>query len=162
STAAGRPSAAATSRRGRARWGAGFWCFGGRGPPPTCPTSSPGWGGAPPAPPALPQAPPPAAGRAPPPRGRAAPSTPPRRLPAPADVHGAEICFRRALAVSRSQSARALELRAATSLARLLERRGQREDGRALVAPLYRGFREGLETEDLARARACLDEPERH
>src|SRR5262245_11350125 len=83
-------------------------------------------------------------------------------LLAPADVHGAEICFRRALAVSRSQSARALELRAPTSLARLLERRGQREDGRALVAPLYRGFREGLETEDLARARACLDEPERH
>jgi adenylate cyclase len=78
-------------------------------------------------------------------------------LLAPSDVHAAETSFRRALTVSRAQGARALELRAATSLARLLAGRGERDEGRTLVAELYRGFSEGLDSEDLARARAFVD-----
>jgi class 3 adenylate cyclase/predicted ATPase len=63
---------------------------------------------------------------------------------------------RRALEVAQAPSARALELRAATSLARLLAREGRRDEGRATLAPVYAGFAEGLDTRDLLEAQRLL------
>jgi predicted ATPase len=54
--------------------------------------------------------------------------------------------------------ARLQELRAATSLARQLARRGRAAEGRALLAPLYGSFTEGFGARDLVEAKALLDE----
>ena len=70
----------------------------------------------------------------------------------------AEECFRRALEIARGQEAKSIELRAATSLARLLCAQGRHEEGRALLAPIYTWFREGLDTHDLLEAKALLAE----
>lgn len=69
----------------------------------------------------------------------------------------AEGCFRQAIEIARRQSARSLELRAATSLSHLLQRQGKREDARRLVAEVYAWFTEGFDTADLKDARALLD-----
>lgn len=68
--------------------------------------------------------------------------------------------FRRALEVARRQGPRSLELRAATSLARLWQAQGQREAARRLLAPAYGAFTEGFETGDLRAAEALLQELE--
>ena len=52
------------------------------------------------------------------------------QLPRP-DVPQAEACFQQALAVARSQQAKALELRAALSLSRLWQQQGKRDRGPA-------------------------------
>ena len=70
----------------------------------------------------------------------------------------AERCFRQAIEIARRQSAKSLELRAATSLSRLLQRQGKREDARRLLAEVYAWFTEGFATADLKDARALLDE----
>ncbi len=74
--------------------------------------------------------------------------------------HGveAEVCFERALAVARQQSARMWELRAATSLARLWRDQGRRAEARGLLAPIYAWFTEGFDTADLVDAKTLLDE----
>jgi class 3 adenylate cyclase/predicted ATPase len=72
-------------------------------------------------------------------------------------VEDAERCFRQALEIARRQSAKSLELRAATSLSRLLQRQGKREDARRLLADVYAWFTEGFDTADLKDARALLD-----
>jgi predicted ATPase len=69
----------------------------------------------------------------------------------------AEACYRQALDVARSQSARLWELRAATSLARLWRDRGKRAEARDLLAPVYDWFTEGFDTADLKGAKALLD-----
>jgi predicted ATPase len=51
-----------------------------------------------------------------------------------------------------------LELRATTSLARLLRGRGRGDEARGLLAPIYGWFTEGLDTADLKQAKALLDE----
>ena len=61
----------------------------------------------------------------------------------------AEADFHRALKVARSQKARSLELRATTSLARLFDRQGKRDDARAMLADIYNWFSEGFDTADL-------------
>ncbi|MBC7860628.1 MAG: AAA family ATPase [Burkholderiaceae bacterium] len=61
----------------------------------------------------------------------------------------AEACFRDALAVSRRQGAKSLELRAATSLARHF---GQSD----LLQDVYAWFTEGFDTPDLIEARDLL------
>jgi len=67
-------------------------------------------------------------------------------------------CFREAVEIARRQSAKSIELRAATSWSRLLQREGKRGDARRLLAEVYAWFTEGLATADLQAARALLDE----
>lgn len=55
-------------------------------------------------------------------------------------------------------SAKAFELRATTSLARLLAQQGKRNEARAMLGEIYHWFTEGLETVDLKDASALLDE----
>jgi predicted ATPase len=69
-----------------------------------------------------------------------------------------EACFRQAIEVSSEQKARMLELRAATSLARLWSDRGKNAEARDLLAPIYGWFTEGFETLDLKEARMLLDD----
>jgi predicted ATPase len=49
------------------------------------------------------------------------------------------------------------ELRAATSLARLLRDQGRFADAMALLQPVYDRFTEGFDTADLMTAKALLD-----
>lgn len=63
----------------------------------------------------------------------------------------------KSLQLSRAQGARALELRAATSLARVLDAHGSRREARDLLDAAYRGFTEGFENPDLCDAKALLD-----
>jgi predicted ATPase len=73
------------------------------------------------------------------------------------DEKRAEVSFRKAIAVARGQSAKSYELRAATSLARVLARQGRRAEARDLLAPVYGWFTEGFDTADLKEAKALLD-----
>jgi predicted ATPase len=68
----------------------------------------------------------------------------------------AEVGFRRALDVSRSQAGKSLELRAATSLARLWHAQGKYSEARDLLSPVYGWFTEGFDTVDLKAANALL------
>jgi predicted ATPase len=70
----------------------------------------------------------------------------------------AEACYERAINVAQGQGARSLELRSATSLARLWHRQGKVEVARKLLAPIYAWFTEGFDTPDLKEAKALLDE----
>jgi predicted ATPase len=74
-----------------------------------------------------------------------------------ASGHAAEASFRQAIDIARSQQAKALELRAATSLARLWQRQGKPDDARGLLGVVYDWFTEGFATKDLLDARALLD-----
>ena len=74
----------------------------------------------------------------------------------PASV--AERSFRTAIEVARKQEAKSLELRAATSLARLLAKQGKRDEARTMLAEIYNWFTEGFDTADLKDAKALLDE----
>jgi class 3 adenylate cyclase/predicted ATPase len=70
----------------------------------------------------------------------------------------AEACYQQALDVARRQQAKSLELRAGMSLARLWQQQGQRAEARALLAPIYGWFTEGLDTADLQEAKTLLEE----
>jgi predicted ATPase len=65
-----------------------------------------------------------------------------------------------ALRIARSQSARLWELRAATSLARMLRDRGEFEAAHAQLGPVYAWFSEGFDAAPLRQARALLDDLE--
>jgi predicted ATPase len=67
-------------------------------------------------------------------------------------------CFERAIEIARKQSAKSWELRATTSLARILAREGRREEARAMLTEIYNWFTEGFDTADLKDAKALLDE----
>jgi predicted ATPase/DNA-binding winged helix-turn-helix (wHTH) protein len=69
----------------------------------------------------------------------------------------AEDHFRQALDWARRQGALSLELRSATSLARLLRDQGHPADAKALLQPVYDRFTEGFDTADLRAAKALLD-----
>jgi class 3 adenylate cyclase/tetratricopeptide (TPR) repeat protein len=66
--------------------------------------------------------------------------------------------FRDAIEVARRQSAKSWELRATTSMARLLAGRGGRDEARTMLAEIYGWFTEGFDTADLKDAKALLDE----
>jgi tetratricopeptide (TPR) repeat protein len=74
------------------------------------------------------------------------------------DSGKAEECIGRALAVARAQRAKSWELRAATSLARLLRDQGRRMEARDGLARVYEEFKEGFDTRDLIEAKAALRE----
>jgi predicted ATPase len=69
-----------------------------------------------------------------------------------------QVALEEALCVARRQQAKAYELRAATSLARLWRNQGRREEARELIAPVYGWFTEGFDTRDLKEAKTLLDD----
>ena len=71
----------------------------------------------------------------------------------------AEACFHRALEVARRQEAKSLELRAATSLARVWLQQGRTADARAMLAPIVGWFTEGFDQPDLRDARVLISPP---
>jgi class 3 adenylate cyclase len=74
------------------------------------------------------------------------------------DKHSeAEPCFHQALAISRRQQAKSLELRAAMSLSSLWQQQGKRIEARELLAEVYGWFTEGFDTADLQEAKALLE-----
>jgi class 3 adenylate cyclase/predicted ATPase len=70
----------------------------------------------------------------------------------------AEVAFRNAIDTARRQSTKSWELRAATSLARLLRYQGKRDEARRTIAEVYEWFTEGFDTLDLKEAKALLHE----
>jgi predicted ATPase len=68
----------------------------------------------------------------------------------------AERSYNEAIAVAQSQHARSLELRATTSLARLLEGEGRALEARAYLAKAFGWFTEGFDTSDLIEAKDLL------
>jgi class 3 adenylate cyclase/predicted ATPase len=70
----------------------------------------------------------------------------------------AERNFRAAIRIARNQHAKSLELRASTSLARLLQARGQRDEARVMLAEIYGWFTEGFDTADLKDAKSLLEQ----
>jgi predicted ATPase len=78
-------------------------------------------------------------------RGAAAPS-----------LEGTEAHYLRAMEIAREQKAQSLELRAGTSLARLLVDRGERQKAYDLLAPVFANFTEGFGTPDLIDAKVLL------
>jgi class 3 adenylate cyclase/tetratricopeptide (TPR) repeat protein len=66
--------------------------------------------------------------------------------------------LRKAIAFARKQAAKSWELRAATTLARLLVSRGKKTEALALLTPIYDWFTEGHDTRDLKEAAQLLAE----
>jgi predicted ATPase len=73
------------------------------------------------------------------------------------DASRAEACFQQALDVARRQQAKSWELRAATSLSRLWQCQGKRDEARELLTEVYSWFTEGFDTADLQEAKALLE-----
>jgi predicted ATPase len=76
-----------------------------------------------------------------------------RRGPSPAPVAN----YERAIAIARAQGARSFELRATTSLARVLSDQGSHAEAHDRLLNIYRFFEAGCDTADLADAKALLD-----
>jgi predicted ATPase len=79
-------------------------------------------------------------------------------LVADKDASEAEELFRRALGIAAAQGAKSWELRAATSLARLMLNQDRHEEARAIIEPVYSFFTEGFTTGDLREAKAILEQ----
>jgi predicted ATPase len=76
----------------------------------------------------------------------------------PAAAETAKDLFRQALDEAHQQEMLAWELRAATSLARLLHKQGRHADAIVCLQPIYDRFAEGFGTADLIAAKRLLDE----
>jgi predicted ATPase len=61
------------------------------------------------------------------------------------------------LVTARQQGARLLELRTATTLARVLAENNERREAVELLAPIYDWFTEGFDTADLREAKALVE-----
>jgi predicted ATPase len=70
----------------------------------------------------------------------------------------AEQALRDAIEIAQAQEAKSWELRATTSLARLLGKQGYRAEARTMLAEIYGWFIEGFGTADLKDAKALLEE----
>ena len=70
----------------------------------------------------------------------------------------AEKWFRTAIEIARKQHAKSWELRATTSLARLLTRQRKRDKARTMLSEIHGWFTEGFDTSDLKDAKALLEE----
>jgi predicted ATPase len=70
----------------------------------------------------------------------------------------AEDCLRQALQMSHERDAKSLELRAATSLSRLLFRRGEKAAACRTLSAVYSWFTEGFDTPDLREAKALIEQ----
>jgi predicted ATPase len=70
----------------------------------------------------------------------------------------AERCFDISIQLAKRQRARSFELRATTSLARLLRDTGRHEEARTMLTEIYTWFTEGFDTADLKDAKALLDQ----
>ena len=73
------------------------------------------------------------------------------------DPDQAEEHFRHALQIAHGQGAKLLELRAATSLAKLWRVAGRRHEAKELLGSLHSWFSEGFDTHDWIEAKATLD-----
>ncbi|MGC1996741.1 MAG: adenylate/guanylate cyclase domain-containing protein [Pseudolabrys sp.] len=71
----------------------------------------------------------------------------------PSKLREAESHLQKSIEVARGQSAKSLELRAATNLAELWRAQGRPDEARALLEPICHWFNEGAETADLRQAR---------
>lgn len=77
----------------------------------------------------------------------------------PPNAKAAEACFDQALAISRRQGAKILELRAAMSMARLWQQQGKHDQARHLLGKIHDWFTEGFDTPDLVEAADLLRAP---
>ncbi|MGD9347037.1 MAG: AAA family ATPase, partial [Candidatus Aminicenantes bacterium] len=66
--------------------------------------------------------------------------------------------FDQALKVAKEQEAKSLELRAAMSKSRLLQKQGKKKEAYKFVDEIYSWFSEGFDTPDLKQAKALLEE----
>jgi predicted ATPase len=66
--------------------------------------------------------------------------------------------YQRAIDVARRQNAKSWELRATTSLARLWQKLGKKNEARKRLAEIYGWFTEGFATPDLKDAKALIKE----
>jgi class 3 adenylate cyclase/predicted ATPase len=73
-------------------------------------------------------------------------------------IEAVEGCFSESLNTARRQGARLLELRTATTFARVLVARNERHRAVDLLALVYSAFTEGFDTVDVKDAKALLDE----
>ena len=74
------------------------------------------------------------------------------------NVETAEAQLRHACTLARDNHAKSWELRAATSLARLLHEKGEGQEAEQILRPVYDWFTEGFDTQDLQNAKSLLDE----
>jgi predicted ATPase len=74
------------------------------------------------------------------------------------DIAQVEWYFQKSLTVSHNQQAKSWELRASTSLAKLWQSQGKRQEAFDLLASVYGWFTEGFDTADLIDAKTLLDE----
>jgi hypothetical protein len=66
--------------------------------------------------------------------------------------------FLTSIEISRSLRAKSSELRATTSLTRLFDKQGKRDEARTMLAEIYNWFTEGFDAADLKDAKALLEE----
>ncbi len=70
----------------------------------------------------------------------------------------AEAYFLRAIEIAQKQQAKSLELRATTSLARLRQQQGKKDEAHKMLGEIYCWFTEGFDTKDLQEAKALIEE----
>jgi tetratricopeptide (TPR) repeat protein len=73
-----------------------------------------------------------------------------------ASVDEIEQGFQRSIEIARAQGAKSLELRAATSLARLWQANSRSVEAKQLLVPVYEWFTEGFDSPDLQAARELI------
>jgi class 3 adenylate cyclase/predicted ATPase/DNA polymerase III delta prime subunit len=74
------------------------------------------------------------------------------------DEAEAESCFKQAVTIASTQSARLLEIRAAVGLARLWRGLSRCDEASKILSSIYQGFTEGFATQDMRDAKSLLDE----